>query len=65
MPTNEFLKLKLVADDLENNKVKYVEENTRQENEFKALKIKHLTTVKDKRAIIPKYEQEKYIKMKR
>ena len=49
-----------MADDLEKDKVKYVEENTRQLNEFKALKVKHLTTVADRRAVIPRYEQEKH-----
>ena len=54
-----------MADDLEKDKDKYLEESTRQMNEFKALKVKHLTTVSDRRAVMPKYEQEKHLKMKR
>ena len=34
-------------------------------NEFKALKVKHLTTVSDRRAVMPRYEVEKQMKMKR
>ena len=34
-------------------------EKVRQDNEFKALKIKHLTTVSDKRAVIPRHEIER------
>ena len=54
-----------MADDLEKDKKQYFEESKRQENEFKALKVKHLTTVKDKRAVMPRYELEKHLKMRR
>ena len=34
-------------------------------NEFKALKVKHLTTVSDRRAVMPRYELEKQMKIQR
>ena len=65
LPTNEFIKLKLMADDIQRDKDQFQDEKVRQENEFKALKIKHLTTVSDKRAVIPRYELEKKAKLTR
>ena len=48
-----------MADDIQRDKDQFHDEKIRQENEFKALKIKHLTTVSDKRAVIPRNELEK------
>ena len=54
-----------MADDIKRDKDQYQEEKVRQDNEFKALKIKHLTTVSDKRAVIPRHEIERKQKLTR
>lgn len=52
LPTNEMIKLKLMADKFEQIRYQQVQNEKRQQNEFLALKVRHAIKVDDRRAVV-------------